>query len=209
MKALQKKAIILDLDNTIYPVAAIGKEVFAPLMELIRETNDFNDQLSEIEQEIKRKPFQHVAAKFMFSPTFARQCYFLLMKTTYDKPIEPFADYALLKTLPVDRYLVTSGFKNLQWSKIRNLGIEQDFKEIHVVDALTSNLTKKAVFADILERTGLQTGEVLAIGDDLESEIKAAKELDIDYVLYDKIGMYTTLAEPRKIVDYRNVLDFI
>lgn len=209
MKAKQKQAIILDLDNTIYPAAAIGKEVFAPLMELIRESNDFNDQIPEIEQEINRKPFQQVAAKFGFSPTFANECYFLLMRMTYDKPIDPFEDYMLLQKLPLNRYLVTSGFKNLQWSKIHNLGIEQDFKEIHVVDALTSNLTKKDVFADILDRAGLQPEDVLVIGDDPENEIKAAKELGIDYVLYDKNGLHTTFAAPGKIRNYLNVLDFI
>lgn len=209
MKAQNKKAIILDLDNTIYPVSAISKEVFAPLMELIRESNDFNDQLAEIERDIQRKPFQFVADKFGFSNVFSNQCYFLLMTTTYEKPIDPFPDYEILRRLPINRYLVTSGFKNLQWSKIRNLGIGQDFKEVHVVDALTSNLTKKTVFVDILHRSGLLPLDLLVIGDDPESEIKAARELDIDYVLYDKIGIYKELDVPRRITDYKDIFDFL
>ena len=65
------------------------------------------------------------------------------------------------------------------------LAIEHDFDEIHIVDPEESPRTKKDVFADIMERHSLVPADVLIIGDDPESEIKAAAALDIDTFLYD------------------------
>jgi|GEM_PF-5453456 len=94
---------------------------------------------------------------FGFPEELSNKCYALLTSMTYDKPMATFEDYSILRELPMDRYLVTSGFHRFQWSKIRSLGIERHFREIHVVDATTSRLTKKSVFADIIGRHGPST----------------------------------------------------
>ena len=38
---MTKKALILDLDNTIYPVSAIGEKLFGKLFHLIIESGDY------------------------------------------------------------------------------------------------------------------------------------------------------------------------
>lgn len=209
MTTPMKKALFLDLDNTIYPVSAIHKESAAPLIRLIAGSAMLKPRLDEIEEMMKRKPFQLVAKTFGFPAEVADQCYALLTSMTYDKPMAPFEDYSIVRNLPLDRYLVTAGFRRFQWSKIRSLGIEQDFREIHVVDLTTSNLTKKLVFEDIVRRNGLQVQDLLVVGDDPENEIKAAGELGIDYVLYDRIGMFPRLEDPRRIVDYASIGNFL
>ncbi len=75
----------------------------------------------------------------------------LLQTMTYDKPLQPFEDYGETKLVPLQKFLVTTGFPLLQWSKIKGMNIENDFTEIHVVDITMS--TKKEVFADIMKRT--------------------------------------------------------
>lgn len=72
------------------------------------------------------------------------------------------------------------------------MGLAEDFAEIHVVDPARSPRTKQDVFADIMARHGYQPADVLVIGDDLDSEIKAAQALGIDTVLYDREGHYPT-----------------
>jgi putative hydrolase of the HAD superfamily len=37
---MRKKAIILDLDNTIYPVSSIGDKLFKSLLHLISDSGD-------------------------------------------------------------------------------------------------------------------------------------------------------------------------
>ncbi len=204
-----KKALFIDLDNTIYPVSAIHRDSAAPLIRLIAGSVLLGPRLGEIEAMMQRKPFQLVEKAFGFPEELSNKCYALLTSMTYDKPMATFEDYSILRELPMDCYLVTSGFHRFQWSKIRSLGIERDFREIHVVDATTSRLTKKSVFADIIGRHGLSAQDSLVIGDDPENEIRAAKELGIDYVLYDRITMFPDLDDRRRITHYADIGSFL
>jgi putative hydrolase of the HAD superfamily len=104
--------------------------------------------------------------------------------------MQPFDDYCLIKKLPVDKFLVTTGFPNLQWSKIRMLGIENDFKCIHVVDPDKSSKMKKDIFEELIHQYNYQSDEVLVVGDDPESEIKAAKALNLPTFLFDPTNKY-------------------
>lgn len=206
---MRKKAIILDLDNTIYPVPSIGNELFASLFRLIEASGEHTADIAAVKEEIMRKPFQWVAAQYQFSKELTRKGVDLLINLTYDGPIKPFSDYNFTKQLSCDKFLVTTGFLQLQQSKIRGMGIEQDFKEIHIVDPATSHKTKKDVFADIIYRNAYQPAEVLVVGDDLQSEIKAAKELGIDTVLYDKFHLHDGNSSQHRITDFKELIEFV
>ena len=62
-----KKAIILDLDNTIYGVPTIGEGLFADLFRAIKESGEHDKDFEAIKKDIMRKPFQVVAANYAFS----------------------------------------------------------------------------------------------------------------------------------------------
>ena len=174
---MRKKAIILDLDNTIYPVSSIGDKLFESLFSLIQESGEYQGNFEEIRLRIMRQPFQVVANDFSFSEQLKSDCLALLADLTYEDKMEPFSGYETLKSLPLRKYLVTTGFTKLQHSKIEQLGIGQDFEAIYVVDPSKSELTKKDIFRQLLADNHYQPEEVLVVGDDLHSEIKAAKEL--------------------------------
>lgn len=206
---MNKKAVILDLDNTIYGVPSIGDALFAPLYKLIHQTGKHESRFAAIKHDILRKPFQVVAATHGFSETLTQQGLELLSSISYDGEIHYFPDYEDTRQLTLDKYLVTTGFLKLQQSKIRGMGIEQDFKEIHIVDPATSSQTKRDVFAGIMERNGYRTEEVLVVGDDIHSEIKAAQELNIDVVVYDKdYTLPADLSFP-KISSFTDLLQFL
>src|SRR5689334_14950083 len=113
---MQKKAIIFDLDNTIYSVKSIGDELFAPLFKIIEEDGDHDDDLDKIKDEMMRRPFQWVAKKYEFSDELTQKGMDLLRNTTYLGKILPYADYHVVKDLAIDKYLVTTGFLQLQQS---------------------------------------------------------------------------------------------
>ena len=182
---MRKKAIIFDLDNTLYPVQSIGEELFAELFALIEADGEHKEQIEQIKKDILRKPFQTVAAQYFFSEQLTHAAIAHLQNLTYTSKISLFEDYSYIKKLIVDKYLVTSGFLRLQQSKILNLGIRNEFKEIHIIDRTTTAKTKKDVFAEIMFRNKLNAEQVLVIGDDIDSEIKAARELEIDAILYE------------------------
>jgi len=206
---MNKKALILDLDNTIYPVNAYGEKLFQRLFTIIKESSEYEGDFEAVRTEILRRPFQYVAKEFSFSEKLSADCLQLLSNATYDEAMQAFEDYEGIRNFSCKKFLVTTGFPSLQHSKIKQLGIANDFEKIYVVDPSTSAMTKKDVFAEILTTYGYNPGEVLVIGDDLHSEIKAAKELGIDTVLFDHRGVHAGLENQQVIGNYKDLYLFI
>lgn len=204
---MNKKALIFDFDNTLYPVSSIADKIFPPLFNLIADSGEQDNSLEKVKQALMRKPYQVVAATFGFSEALTKKGLQLLKNMTYNDTIEPFPDYVHVKSLPLEKFLVTTGFYKLQLSKIQRMGVEKDFKEIHIVDPEKSS--KKEVFASILQRNNFHASEVLVVGDDLESEIKAAQELGIDAVLYDKSNLGFGAPSIKRISDFGQLSEFV
>jgi putative hydrolase of the HAD superfamily len=189
------RALIIDLDNTIYPVSSIADVLFDRLFEHLENSGE--DIHPQARHEITRRPFQWVAEKFGFSDKLTRNSLHLLRNLTYDKPMTPFEDYRHIRNIKIDKFLVTTGFSKLQRSKVKMLGIEGDFKAIHIVDPDISPRTKKHIFEELLQQYHYSNEDVLVIGDDPDSEIAAARALKIRTVLYDPAKKY-----PDGIADY-------
>ncbi|MDB5116171.1 MAG: family hydrolase [Mucilaginibacter sp.] len=194
-----KRALILDLDNTIYPVSSIADNLFAQFYTLLDQDADIDSSLIEAaKEELTRRPYQHVAHDFNFSIELKNKGTELLKNITYNGPMQPYTDYYHIQKTTLDKFLVTTGFTNLQYSKVKQLGIENDFKEIHIVDPEVSPKTKQDIFKELMDRYNYQPADILVIGDDPQSEIKAATALDIDTFLYDPDNKY-----PQAITTYR------
>lgn len=194
---MPKKAIIYDLDNTIFPVNSIGDKLFGPLFDLIANSGQHNNSMDIIKHAIMRTPFRLVAQRHNFTDELTQKGIDIQETIDYKDEMNTFEDYPEIKNIPGERFLVTTGFRTMQLSKIRQLGITEDFKEVHVVNPVET--TKKEVFADILKRYNYQPDEVLVVGDDPESEIAAAKVLGIPTVLYDKNDTQDASAADYKI----------
>lgn len=205
----KKKAVIFDLDNTIYPVASIAKRLFSDLYRLIETDGRYTGSVEEIKQSIERKPFQVVAREFHFDEELTSNALALLADLEYVDAMAPFDDYPLTKAIDCLKFLVTTGFTKLQWSKIKQLELQADFEACYVVDPASSQQTKKDVFAEIMEKYRLAPGELLVVGDDLHSEIKAGQELGIDTVVYDYAGKFGSLEGHRVISNYGRLAAFI
>ena len=63
---MPKKAIIYDLDNTVYPVSSIGDKLFGSLFDLIIKSGQHNDTIQDIKHATMRTPFRLVAQRFGF-----------------------------------------------------------------------------------------------------------------------------------------------
>ena len=196
-----KKAIILDLDNTIYPVSSIADHLFNELFNFLDQhiAGEGVEYINKAKEDLKRIPYQKVADKYQFSELVKNKGLELLNNIEYNRPMQPFDDYKHIREAKVTKFLVTTGFTKLQWSKVKMLNIEADFEAIHIVDPELSPLTKKDIFASILEKYDYKPKDVLIIGDDPESEIKAASELGIDTFLYDPENKH-----PNAQVTYRS-----
>ena len=81
-------------------------------------------------------------------------------------------------------YIITNGFKELQYRKLRNSGIEHFFDDVFISETIGFQKPHLAFFEHILEKTGAKKEESLIIGDDMRSDIQGAKNIGIDCVLY-------------------------
>jgi len=206
-----KQALILDLDNTIYPVSSIAEHLFERLFWLLDQTEDGTnyEKIRDAKDELKRRPFHLVADKYNFGEELTAKGIYLLKNMSYDLPMRPFDDYHYIQSANIPKFLVTTGFSKLQWSKVNMLGIGNDFVEIHIVDPETSQQTKCEVFADIMNRHFYSAEELLVVGDDPESEIKAAGELGIDTFLFDPENKHPDAHATYKSISLRDVLNHI
>lgn len=181
------KALIFDFDNTIFPSKTITDEVFSgvyALMENYRGTISKTD-FENIKKDLAGTAFQKVAQQYHLPQELKQKAIELLNHTVYNKPIETFKDYKLVRELGLPKFLVTFGFLKLQQSKIDCAGVRNDFKEVIVVDPELSSESKQDVFRRIVNNYNFQADELIAIGDDPASEIAAARELGIKTYLYD------------------------
>jgi putative hydrolase of the HAD superfamily len=188
------RALILDLDNTLYPVNSIADKLFKPLYDLLDEHAQEigEDNVPEIKKLMMKKAWQKIAEQFEFSEELLTKGTEILRDLTCDFPMQTFSDYAYVKELNADKFLVTMGFTKMQESKVRMLNLENDFKEVLINDPEKTEDTKKEVFEGILKKYGYEAQEVLIIGDDPDSEIKAGQDLDIPTILYDANDEYTS-----------------
>jgi len=202
---MRKKAIILDLDNTIYPVSSIGDRLFKSLFSLILESGEYSGEFEQIRFEIMRRPFQFIANDFSFSESLKADCFKLLSDLTYDEKMQPFDGYETLLTVPCRRFLVTTGYTKMQHSKIKQLGIENDFEKIFIIDPDQSTLTKRDIFEKILADNNFGVEDVLVVGDDLNSEILHAKALGIETVLYDYLSQFQESEDQNVIRNHKDL----
>ncbi|WP_462266139.1 HAD family hydrolase [Mucilaginibacter sp.] len=184
------KALIADLDNTIYPVTSIGDRLFAPLVQLMEDHKDEigEDDIQEIKKKIMKKPFQQVADQHDLPEKLKQQGTELLNKLTVDFEMQHYDDYQVMQQLKTKKFLVTMGFMEMQKSKVARLDLDKDFDEVFIVDPETTEEKKIDIFKQILESYQLKPEEVLVIGDDAESEIKAGRDLGMDTYLRNADG---------------------
>lgn len=203
-----KKALIFDLDDTIYPTKSVADKMFAELYALIKKQVSEN-VFEKVKEDLLTTPFQKVADRYKFSKELKQEGMKLCLEMEYNEPIKYFDDYRHVKDLAIDKFLVTAGYTRLQKSKIKQLGIEKDFKEIFIPDPAETGGDKKEVFEQILNKYHYQPSEVLVIGDNPEAELAAAKELDIETYLYDVEGKYSPALADYYGNNYNNLKDIL
>lgn len=175
------KAIIFDLDSCLAAANEVGDELFAPAFTAIRAANDgtvSEAALREAFAECWRCAFDFVADKYGFTAAMRAAGWVAFTRTEVNAPMYGYGDLAGLKDLPVQRFLVTSGFRRLQESKVRALGFADWFAAVHI-DAIDepARKGKLGIFQELLATHRLRPEEVLVVGDNPDSEIEAGNRL--------------------------------
>jgi FMN phosphatase YigB (HAD superfamily) len=175
------KAIIFDLDNCLAAGDAAGKDLLDPVFAAITQTNHgylSEAQFETVAFELWRHPLNVVADKHRFPPEMRAAAWAANAKLEVSGSMPGYPDLHLLPELPALRFLVTSGFRRLQESKVRALGCASLFDGIWI-DAIDEpeQKGKGRIFAEILERHAFRPAEVLVVGDNPDAEIEAGNRL--------------------------------
>jgi FMN phosphatase YigB (HAD superfamily) len=180
------RAVIFDLDNCLCAADEVGRDFYKAAFDAIARTNDGTVSDAVLQQafdEIWRQPLDVVAEEFGFSKEMLAAGQQAFSAIEIDVPLRGYSDLQALADLPVLRFLVTSGYRRLQESKIKALGIRNLFSAIYIdaIDEPGRN-GKQQIFQKILRTYLLRADEVLVVGDSPSSEIEAGNRLGIPTV---------------------------
>lgn len=175
------RAIVFDLDNCLASADEIGRELLEPMFEAIRQANGGALSDATLERAFAdcwRLPLDAVAEKYGFSDHMLAAGWEIGRTLAVAAPMRGYSDLRVLAELPVTRFLVTSGFRKLQESKVDALALRSHFKSVYV-DAIDEpgRKGKQGIFRQILSEHGLDPASVLVVGDNPESEIEAGNRL--------------------------------
>jgi putative hydrolase of the HAD superfamily len=90
-------------------------------------------------------------------------------------------------------HLITNGFEDVQWGKLRNSQIDHYFGEVITSERAMALKPHKAIFEFALQQTGASKAESIMIGDNLDADIRGAMEAGLDTVFVNHIGETTEL----------------
>jgi FMN phosphatase YigB (HAD superfamily) len=197
------KALIFDLDSCLAAADEVGESLFAPAFEAIRTANNGRvpeERLRAAFADCWRFPFDFIADKYGFSPSMRAAGFAAFSQTEVRQPMHGYGDLAVLKEIRAELFLVTSGFRRLQESKIMALGIAPLFTEIHI-DAIGEPWRKGKLqtFEAILQNHRFHPHEVLVVGDNPDSEIAAGNRLGMTTVQILRPGVPASSAATRQI----------
>ena len=180
------RAFIFDLDNCLAAADEPGEALLEPVFAAVRAANHgaiAPDVLERALQDCWFHSFDYVAVRHGFTEAMRAAGCEEFRTIEVCEPMHGYGDLDILPTLGELRFLVTSGFRRLQESKIAALGISSCFNEI-IVDAVdeSGRRGKERIFTDLVDRFHLAREQVLVVGDNAESELAAAARLQLPYV---------------------------
>jgi FMN phosphatase YigB (HAD superfamily) len=180
------RAVLFDLDNCLAPADAPGRELLDPMFAAIRAAADGHLSPAALERAFAdcwSLPFDQVAHRHGFSAAMLEAAWRVAVPMRVTRPISGYHDLSVLAELDAIRILVTTGFRQLQESKVDALGFRHLFTSVHV-DAIDEapRLGKESIFAAVLAAHRLRPGEALVVGDSATSEIAAGNALGIPTV---------------------------
>lgn len=207
------KAIIFDLDSCLAAADEVGEQLFAPAFAAIRAANDGSvpeDKLRAAFAECWRVAFDAVADKYGFTETMRAAGWEVFRQTEVIEPMHGYGDLTVLKDLPVQRFLVTSGFRRLQESKVRALGFADWFTAIYI-DAIDepNRRGKHGIFQGLLRAHDLRPDEVLVVGDNPDSEIEAGNRLGMKTIQVLRPGVPRSERAARHIRGLRELKELL
>jgi putative hydrolase of the HAD superfamily len=178
------KAVIFDLDMCIFDTRTLGEHILDSVLAPLHESSMPEATQREIDRTLWTTSLEDCVELFSIPSGVADKMRGAHKKLVVPDGVKTFGDERSLLDLPVYRILVTSGYREWQTRKIEKLGVDRLFNEIIIdtIDDLSTRKGKRLIFTELLARHVWEPQEVLVVGDNPHSELKAARALGIPTV---------------------------
>ncbi len=203
------KHIYIDLDRTLWDFEANANEAFRdifniynlgniiPDFEKFVETYIYYNELlwnrysqGKIKKELLRtERFRLTLNRFNISDAkFTKLISESYMEITPQKSILVDGAIETLEYLKTkySLYILTNGFPEVQYTKIRNSGLDSYFAKIITSEDAGRHKPHRRIFEYALKSVNAKKNESIMIGDNLENDILGAKNVGMDQVFFNK-----------------------
>lgn len=102
-------------------------------------------------------------------------------------------------------HIITNGFKEIQFIKLKNSDILHYFDDVLCSEEVGVNKPDPLVFKSAMERTNAKAHESIMIGDDFEADVLGAEKVGIKGVLFDPNEHFKHNNEVHKIQSLKEV----
>lgn len=201
------KAVLFDLDNTLYDYDMCNlyaeKMLFLKIMEDTEISREIAEKyLKEAKLEVKKKikgtASEHNRLLYMqaicekigvSSVCYAKEWYdtywdnFLVKCSLYDY-VMPLLEY--LKNKGISVVIVTDLTALIQYRKLKVLGLTPYINYIVTSEEVGAEKPSPLMFMSAIEKVGCDVSEVIMVGDSYERDICGAEKLGIKGILYTK-----------------------
>ncbi|MEF8845903.1 MAG: YjjG family noncanonical pyrimidine nucleotidase [Bacteroidales bacterium] len=105
-------------------------------------------------------------------------------------------------------YIITNGFHEAQLKKIENSDLRKYFEKIITSDSAGVQKPHGQIFRHALKQANARTEEAIMVGDDIEGDIKGARDIGLDQVFFNPEGK-THYIEPtfeiRSLIELKTI----
>jgi FMN phosphatase YigB (HAD superfamily) len=200
------RAAVFDLDHTLFDPTTLPRALFGPLEARLREAAAGLVSPALLDAALTdawRLPLDRVVARHRLPLELAVAWQEAMSVVEVGEPLTPYPDvHDGLRALPLQRLLLTTGFRRLQESKVRQLGLIPLFAAVYI-DSLDppGPVGKRAMLERVLAEHGLSPAEVVVLGDRAEDELAAAGALGMVAVQVLRPGVRPTAEVRWRVAD--------
>ncbi len=199
------KALLTDLDNTLYAYEPCNSKAIEAVVERVskeakRSKEEILQMYQKAREEVKETTGKTAAShsRLLYIQRLlekvegktnvqkARQLHELFWETYYQQMmvypgVKKF--FELLRKNKVKIVIVTDLTADIQMQKIKKLGFENDIDFLITSEEAGHDKPHPAIFQLALKKLGLNTGDVVMIGDEQEKDIEGARKAGIEAML--------------------------
>ena len=106
-------------------------------------------------------------------------------------------------------HLITNGFEQVQYGKLKNSNMEHYFSKVITSEMASSLKPNKEIFDYALEKSGAKMEESIMIGDNIEADIKGAMNAGWDAIFVNHINAVVKDVKPKYTIYHLEELERI